>query len=182
MNNNILSVVSMKKIIFVFSLILVMSSITLAQELTSIQDIRLEINGICKEYNVTLTATGIDEACYDVKIDLTSPDGIAGSIFDPREGWKSSFYYIGSAFCTNETISKTFKMRTDSASDILNFQAKFRFGSSDVWSSGYYEFRQSCPAEQTYDTSKLVLAALVVILILLMAVTFYVKPVKRMKK
>ncbi|MCX6818957.1 MAG: hypothetical protein NT129_03060 [Candidatus Aenigmarchaeota archaeon] len=146
------------------------------------QEISLDIQGTCKEYNVTLTATGID-GCYDVKIELTSPDSITGSIFDPREGWKSSFFFIDEALCINATASKTFAMRTDSTSATINFEAKLRpVSEAEVaWESGYYIFKQKCPPVAD-DTMFVILVALIVVLVLLAAVTLYVKGGKARKK
>ena len=147
----------------IFSILIVftfLSSISLAQNIT------LDIQGTCKDYNVTITADGFEEACYDVKIEAMSPTG-SSSIYDPREGWKSSFYYISEAFC-NET--GTFQIRADD-SDTLHFLAKLRLG-GNVWQSSYYEVQQECP--QT-DELFIFAVVLIVILVLLAVITWYVK-------
>jgi len=140
--------------------LIVFSSISFAQNIT------LQITGTCKEYNVTITATGFEEACYDVKIEAVSTKA-SSSIYDPREGWKSSFYYIDEALCNN---TGSFQIRADD-SETLHFLAKLRLD-NNVWQSSYYEVQQSCP-----ETDELFIFAvvLVVILILLVLVTFYVK-------
>ncbi len=157
-------------------ILFIFSSLALAQDIT------LDIQGTCKEYNVTLFATGID-GCYDVKIELTSPDSITGSIFDSREGWKSSFFFIDEALCINATASKTFAMRTDSTSATINFEAKLRpVSEAEVaWESGYYVFKQKCPIAAD-DTIFVVLVALIVVLVLLAAVTLYVRPLKKKRR
>jgi len=154
-------------------ILLIFSSIAFAQEIS------LDIQGTCKEYNITLFTSGID-GCYDVKIELTSPDDITGSIFDPREGWKSSFFFIKEALCTNESASKAFAMRTDSTSATINFEAKLRPVSETevAWESGYYIFNQKCPITVD-DTAFVFLVALIIVLVLLFAIALYIKPLKK---
>ena len=119
------------------------------------------------------TAEGFEEACYDVKIEAVSPSG-RGSIYDPREGWKSSFYYISEALCNG---TGSFQLKTDD-SETLHFLAKLRLG-GNVWQSSYHEVQQDCP--QT-DVLFIFAVALVVVLILLSLVTWYVKAGNKTKK
>jgi hypothetical protein len=107
----------------------------------------MDIQGVCRNYNVTLSLYGFPEGCYDVKIDVTSPAGRVGEIFDPREGWKSSFFYIREGFCVEESegvVKNIYRLRTDSSSGVLNFAGSLRFGSRS-WQTGYYSILQDCP-------------------------------------
>jgi hypothetical protein len=110
------------------------------------EGLSLDIQGECKEYNVTLFLLGFMEGCYDVKIDVTTPAGRVGEIFDPREGWKSSFFYVKGDFCIEELgiTNRTYKLRIVSNSGVLNFAASARSGSRS-WSTGYYPVTQDCP-------------------------------------
>ncbi len=147
------------------------------------QNISLDIQGNCIEYNVTLVAAGLEEGCYDVKIDVTTQRG-RGEIFDPRQGWKSSFYYINEILCLENTTetSRTFQLRAP-LGDEVNFMAKLK-SVSGTWESSYYTVEEKCPSTLLDEISTAVIAALAVILILLSAVTFYVRhvPGKKRKK
>ena len=137
------------------------------------QDITLEIEGSCADYNVTVIATGFEESCYDLKIDITTIEGRVGEIFDPWQGWKSSYFYIKEGFCVgteDEIRSESYKVRTDSK-EKLNFLAKLKHDSK-VWDTTYYEVEQDCLKA---DDDSLFLVSLIVILILSSLIMFYVK-------
>ena len=69
--------------------ILLSVSLFLLVQTTAGQEVSLDISGDCQEYSVTLSASGLDNGCYDAKIDITSPSGRVGEIYDPQKGWKS---------------------------------------------------------------------------------------------
>lgn len=136
--------------------------------LVSAQNISLAITGECHNFNVTLSETGLEEGCYDVKIEALSPGG-SSEIFDPREGWKSSFYYIDKGYCLGR---ETYRIRTNSNED-LNIKVKLR-KDSKTWSSDYYRLKQNCPQEQERP-EYFFLIVLLSILIILIGITAYVK-------
>ena len=151
-----------------FFLMFLLYTLTLTS-FASAQNISLTIEGECHEFNVTLKAVNLEEGCYDVKIEALSPESNS-EIFDPRKGWKSSFYYVDDGYCGGE---KTFRIRTDSDQD-LNFVAKLRRGQKTI-SSGYYEVKQNCPEEREMDVEYFFLVSLISILMILIGITIYVK-------
>lgn len=109
------------------------------------ESLSLEIGGKCGEYNVTIDILGFVPACYDVKVDVTTSEGRVGEIFDPREGWKSSFFYIKEGICLHsENDSRTYTLRTGDTEEVLNFRGYLR-NDSKTWETGFYEIRQDCP-------------------------------------
>ena len=157
----------------------VTGQISTAAEPDSIASISLDISGTCKEFNVTLTASNFSEGCYDVKIDITTPSGRVGRIYDTKEGWKSSIYYIDEALCigANESVvSEVFQMKAETSAKQLYFQPRLRAGSK-TWESSHVSFEQDCPVES--DNEILFLVSLIVILTLLVVITMYVKVWKK---
>ncbi len=151
----------------------VFSSVALAQ------NIKLDIDGSCKEYNVTLTASDISAGCYDAKIDMTTPSGRIGRIFDPREGWKSSIYFVNEALCVNTTeANRTFQLVTESTYENVNFAAKLRFG-SNTWQSSYYEIKQDCPGSPEGNLYLFFAVSAIVALVLLLLVILNSTTLKR---
>jgi len=108
--------------------------------------VSLDVAGTCQDYNVTVKLVDFPEACYDVKIDVTTSAGRVGEIFDPREGWKSSFYYVLEDFCTTyePELEKVYHLRVSTRDPVLNFRGSVRYGSS-TWNSGYAVVTQDCP-------------------------------------
>jgi|GEM_PF-4431431 len=157
------------KILFFVSAFLLLIPVALAQELT------LEVNGSCIDYNVKLIAEDFEKGCYDVKIDVKTPEGRVGEIYDPNEGWKSSYYYIKDGFCNQESYYKNFELKVGTKKD-FSFVASLK-SSSRVWTSDYYEVKQNCPKE-SLEPENFFLAVLIVVLILLAGITFYVKKFK----
>lgn len=142
------------------------------------QTVSLDVEGKCREFNVTVTLSSFEDACYDIKIDVTTSDGRVGEIFDPRQGWKSSFYYINEDLCVeNNESSKTYVLRADTDNPILNFAGFARLGSRD-WVLGYSTVSQDCSTVEDLGFSALLLGAAVVILVLLAGVTAYIKVMK----
>lgn len=164
------------------------------------ENITLDIRGECREYNVTLTAEGFESACYDAKIDMTTSAGRVGRIYDPREGWKSSFFYVEDDFCIEESTanqtnlttetnltsktSKTYKLKADTSSPTIYFRASLRHASSK-WDSSFIEFGQSCPEQPSGPSLPMeyfFLAVLVVILIILAGIALHKKFTSQTRK
>lgn len=158
------------KVIFLFVFLAATPCIALAQELT------MDVEGSCIYYNVRVNAEGFERGCYDVKIDAKSPAGRIGEVYDPREGWKSSFYYIKDGFCiTGERTYKDFKFMAKTHND-FSFVANLKMGSR-TWNSEYYDVKQNCP-QQTEIPEYFLLGALVAVLVMLAGLALYVKKFK----
>lgn len=142
--------------------------------------VSLQIDGYCRDYNVTLTGQGLEATCYDVKIDVTSSSGRAGEILDPREGWKSTFFYIDQDFCMqeNQSLSRTYQIRTGMP-EILNFEGILR-SEEKFWSTDFIQIAQDCKG---HDQLQLLLLTLViVVLVMLIGIVVYVKGVTQEPK
>jgi len=144
-----------------------------SQGLVAGQNVSLEIQGQCMGYNVTVKTQGLGEGCYDVKIDVTTPAGRVGEIFDPRQGWKSSFFFVNEGLCIGGQNTSTFQVRAGTTQD-LNFAGSLRFGSK-TWDTGFYEIKQNCPITAGQDYQAFWIAALLAILVLVAGITLYVK-------
>jgi len=143
----------------------------------------LGIEGTCHEFNVTVSVDMFDYGCYDVKVDVFSPqEGRVGEIYDPVQGWKSSMYYIYDGLCIDaETSNGTFKVRADTDAEELNFMARLRDTCCGMptWDSGYYNITQQCDsAPEGVGNESMLLVLLLVVLILLGGITFYVRWMK----
>ncbi|MCK4635118.1 MAG: hypothetical protein KAT37_04550 [Candidatus Aenigmarchaeota archaeon] len=141
------------------------------------EKITMDVKGNCIDYEVTLKAEGFENGCYDVKIDVkTAGGGRAGEIYDPMEGWKSSYYYIKDGFCVNkEKDQKDFIVRAKTYKD-FSFVAILKMNSRS-WTSDYYEIKQNCP-QQTEKPEYFFLGALVAVLVLVAGLALYVKKFK----
>ena len=141
------------------------------------EKITMDVKGSCVDYNVTLKAEGFENGCYDVKIDVkTAGVGRAGEIYDPMEGWKSSFYYIKDGFCVNkEKDRKDFMVRAKTYRD-FSLVASLKMNSR-TWASDYYDVKQKCP-QQTKRPEYFFLGALVAVLFLVAGLALYVKKFK----
>ncbi len=144
--------------------------------------IMLDINGICKEFNVTVTVDMFDYGYYDVKIDVTNPElGRVGEIYDPVQGWKSSNYYISDGLHVTEDVnSATFHVRANTDEEQLNFLCRLRETTSPwkTWDSEYYNINQSCTTFSGWGNELTLLLSLLVVLILLAGITLYLKVLK----
>ncbi len=141
------------------------------------EKITMDVKGSCVDYNVTLKTEGFENGCYDVKIDVkTLGTGRIGEIYDPMEGWKSSFYYIKDGFCVNgEKDRKDFMVRAKTYGD-FSFVASLKMNSR-TWTSDYYDVKQKCP-QQTEKPGYFFLGALVAVLFLVAGLALYVKKFK----
>lgn len=140
------------------------------------QELTMDVEGSCIYYNVRIKAEGFERGCYDVKIDAKSPAGRIGEVYDPREGWKSSFYYIKDGFCiTGERTYKDFKFMAKTHND-FSFVAGLKMGSR-TWISEYYDVKQNCP-QQTEIPEYFFLGALLAVMIMLAGLVLYVKKFK----
>ncbi|MFH1977884.1 MAG: hypothetical protein ABIJ92_00995 [Candidatus Aenigmatarchaeota archaeon] len=156
-------------------LILIVSLLILPSVNAHIEQLSSTIEGDCREYNVTVVPHGFTENCYDVKIDVTSTRGRVGEIFDSREGWKSSFFYVSNDLCISdsEVFEKTYQVRADD-SEILNFKTTIRFGEK-LWSTEYYEITQGCPELVEGDDKEFWISTGIVLIVLLASIVYYVK-------
>lgn len=152
-----------KEFLFIFVVLLVLP-VAIAEP------VDLEIEGRCRHYNVTIK--NLSPGCYDVKIDITNQNGRVGEIFDPKVGWKSSFFYA-KEICTENEI--TVETRVLTGDRILYFKGFLKSGSME-WESKYYTITQSCPVKKfVMDDFMFLSIVLVVILLLLIGVVLYVK-------
>ncbi len=136
------------------------------------QQFFMDIEGECIDYNITLMVNDIPYDCYDVKIDAIVPDKRVGEIYDPIEGWKSSYYYIKDGYCVGKENNYMFRAHT---SEDLNFIAKIKVG-SETLTSDYFTVEQNCPG--LTEMSYLFLAMVLSVLFLVAGLTLYVKKFK----
>ena len=68
------------------------------------QTVQLDIEGTCQSFNATVSLQAFGPGCYDVKIDVTSLEGRVGEIFNPRQGWTSSFFNVHAGSAVDERI------------------------------------------------------------------------------
>jgi len=150
-----------------------------AQSIEPPPTIFLDIQGECREFNVTVSVDMFDYGLYDVKIDVFNPElGRVGEIFDPVQGWKSSVYYINDDLEINEyKNSNVFLVRANTYAEELNFICRLRSG-NDVWDSEYYNITQSCDNLPYPSNEIILLVSSLVILVLLIGITVYMKILK----
>ena len=137
--------------------------------LASAQSVSLDVQGSCREFNVTVTLADFGEGCHDVKIDVTTPAGRVGRIYDPRSGWKSSIYYVNEGFCVSdgENASRIFHVFADTSYNELSFKGSVRHGSL-TWDTGYYDIRGSCPVVETLDDIEVMFVLIIAIEIIVL--------------
>ncbi len=150
------------------------------------QEVSMEIEGECREYNVTIVLENFEPACYDVKVDVTTPAGRVGRIFDPREGWKSSFFYVNEGICVdgeNTTVNGTYSIRAETSSPLLNFRSSIRHASRR-WETGFVEFGQDCPASSPVNLpeQQFFLAVLMAVTVILAGIVLQKRAVGAKKK
>ncbi len=139
---------------------------------TARAEIILETEGNCVDYNVSVMAEGIEDGCYDVKID--SAGGRVGKIYDPEKGWKSTFYYVEDGFCVkNGTCEKEFMLRAETYRD-FSLVATLRSGSGKI-SSESCEVEQKCASLDLASLEYFFLFALVSVMLLVILLALYVK-------
>ena len=136
--------------------------------IVSAQNISFAIDGECHEFNISLSSSGLEEGCYDIKIEALSPSGDSET-YNPREGWKSSFFYIEKGYCGGV---EHYKVRTTSNDD-LEFRVKLRKNST-ILSSDYYKLKQNCP-KNYQNPEQFFLVVFLSILLILIGITAYVK-------
>lgn len=138
------------------------------------QPIELNIEGSCRDFNVSVE--NLYPGCYDLKVDITNLNGRVGEIFDPRVGWKSSFFYVKELCIEGESIKLQTRAYTNDR--ILNFKAFFRSGSTE-WESEYYEIIQDCPGGLEEENMEMFFVpVLIAIMIILVGIVLYVKILK----
>ncbi|MFH1445249.1 MAG: hypothetical protein ABIF08_02080 [Nanoarchaeota archaeon] len=143
------------------------------------------IEGNCMDYNVSATALAdegrvsqLEEGCYDIKVDITTPNGRVGEIYDPKEGWKSSYYYVNE-ICISAGDEITVQTRA-SQDPVLNFKVTLKSGSSQ-WESKYQEVVQDCPSAWFDETpiEYFLLPVLLSAVIMFAVIVLYVKKWKK---
>ena len=144
------------------------------------ESVSLDIVGVCREYNVTVNLEDFESACYDVKVDVTTAVGRIGRIYDPKEGWKSSFFYLDEGICVeNGNASGVFRVMADTNSPVINFKGSVR-ADSKTWESDFFERVQDCP--QVFPEESLVfwLAVLVPIAVILAGIVWHAKSTRKL--
>jgi len=102
-----------------------------SQEMTSIQ-----AQGNCRDFSITVTAEGITEGCWDVKLD------VPGQIKDKNGNWKSTFFYVDRVICAPET-GAVLDVRLEGTQSSVEGTAKLRQGSKIVEMP--FTIVQACP-------------------------------------
>ena len=108
-------------------------------------------------------------------IPVTSENGRVGRIYDPKEGWKSSFFYVREGVCVEDgNGSRIFRVRADTNSPVINFRGSVRTDSK-TWDSESFERVQDCP--RVFPESDLVfwLAVLVPIAVILAGIVWHAR-------
>lgn len=139
-------------------------------------DITLSFEGNCREYNVTLVAENFEKGRYDVKVGIISEGGgrSSGRVYDPKQGWKSSYYYVDEVLRTeNGSESVTLKVQTDTAENVTMVGKLRKDGRT--WKSGEYKISQDCPEPEQMTRPLFLLIVLIAVLVLLVGVTYYRK-------
>ena len=138
------------------------------------QEVSLDIEGECREFNVTVFLNDFGAGCYDIKIDVTTPAGRVGRIFDPREGWKSSIYYVNEGFCIEEgqNESKIFQVFADTSYNELSFKGSVRHGSL-TWNTGYYDITGNCPEAEPHSDIVVIFIIIISIEIMLLGYVIF---------
>ncbi len=138
---------------FVFPLlfiILLLPVIVSSQEITGVKT-----EGECKEFTVTINASGIGESCWDVKLD------VPGKVYDAGEKkWKSGFYYINRLLCYPDT-QITIDVRIDTGVTPVQAVAKLRQGSKIIEKD--FTIFQNCPQSLPDELS--IIVAFIIILV-----------------
>ncbi|MBU0899053.1 MAG: hypothetical protein KKB03_00405 [Nanoarchaeota archaeon] len=139
-------------------------------------DLLLDIEGDCVYYNVTVS--DLEEACYNIKIDVTNENGRVGEVYDPREGWKSSYYYVNEVCVASGGEIKVHVRASEDS--ILNFRGTLKSGSSE-WQSEYYEIVQNCPktSAENYPIEYFLLPVLLSTVVVFAVIVLYVKKWKK---
>ena len=144
------------------------------------QTVQLDIEGTCQSFNATVSLQAFEPGCYDVKIDVTSLEGRVGEIFNPRQGWTSSFFYVQEGLCiteeqANETTNATYELRTPSSLSQMTFTGRVR-QDARIWDTSQLTLTQDCPPLSGLPgDSTFFLVSLLVVLIILIGIVLYVK-------
>jgi len=148
-----------------------LGSLVHAQEVNLAGDVKLEIQGSCVNY--TATVVNLSAGCYDIKVDATSVNGRIGEIFDPREGWKSSFFFVNNICIEGGNVK--FLLRT-SEDETLNFRATVKSNAtSSEMQSSYVAVEQHCPVKQPEPIEYFLIVVLLSIVIVFAGIVLYVK-------
>jgi DNA uptake protein ComE-like DNA-binding protein len=98
-------------------------------------------NPVDKEIKVTLSASNLKNATYDVKISIEKEGKVISDIFNNKENkWSSSFYYLKEVF-SDTSLSKNFKLRIKNTESDFNGEADIVARIREVGKSSYLEFK-----------------------------------------
>ena len=165
------------KALLVACLALILLIVSLVSLVQAQEVLELDIEGNCVYYNVTVS--DLEEGVvYDIKIDVTNENGRVGEVYDPREGWKSSYYYINEIRVgSGGKIKVQVRASEDS---VLNFKGTLKSGSSE-WQSEYYEVVQNCSQNsvEPYPIEYFLIPVLLSIVVIFAVIVLYVKHWKK---
>lgn len=109
--------------------------------------------GTCMDFVVSVSAEGLGESCWDVKLDLPGKVNDGGS-------WRSSFYFMEKAICWPDEKAEIV-IRIDSIEPVIEATAKLRQGSRIIERD--FTISQTCP--QPLPDYWVILVSFVIILI-----------------
>jgi len=160
---------------------------TLAFAQSQVRDkVTLNITGNCSNYQAFLSAHKLPPQCYDVKVDVTSPGGRVGEVYDPRSGWQSSFFYVKDHICpaseqsnTSVSFNTSVKLRVPHSARDISFRGKLRPSteSGPTYETRPHDLTQNCPQQsptsQELLPEEITIVSLLVMIVLLAGLAYY---------
>lgn len=142
------------------------------------QQVTLETEGECREYDVTVLAEDFEPGMYDVKVEVYSDGERVGEIYDPIEGWQSTMYYLEGAIQVEETNNRTtgnatVEVMTEIRDNITMF-ARLRHG-DETWDSEDKEIVQDCPDLEPVEPTIFFAVALLALILISLGVLIYTR-------
>ncbi|MBN2331281.1 MAG: hypothetical protein JXC85_05700 [Candidatus Aenigmarchaeota archaeon] len=135
-------------IVAVFIFLCIIPIFGRSQEITGVS-----VNGTCRDFVISVSAEGLGESCWDVKLD------VPGNV-DDGGTWRSSFYYIDKAICWPDDEAQL-TVRLESSEPVIEATAKLRQGSKVIERD--FTISQSC--NQPLPDNWVILVVFVVILV-----------------
>ena len=139
-------------LIIIFTLLFLLLVFPIAGNSQEITDIRAE--GVCRDFTVTVSAAGLADGCWDVKLD------VPGRIQSRDTEWKSAFFYVDDAMCTPET-RVTLRIKLDTSETPLRAAARLRLNSTVL--EREFTISQNCP-EPLSDLWVIIVALLIILI------------------